>query len=184
MREREKDPTTDILDALATFREPASQRQLHAHPFLYRHAGIEIKQSDAVRQLRETVNESQQPFSNRFGLTVKTISRYETGESTPAPKVLREFIAFAEAQGRKDLSWVFLSTLNDKLGAIAIEMLPDIRDYFSHVNSLLMELAMTTLTPEQGRLASEAMRLVRLMYDHVVDYTSNRKFRLAEKGGR
>lgn len=44
--------------------------------------------ADAVRQIREKTGESQQAFSNRLGVTVTTISRWEQNHVTPMPDKL------------------------------------------------------------------------------------------------
>jgi transcriptional regulator with XRE-family HTH domain len=42
--------------------------------------------AQAIRQVRKRLGESQQKFSNRLGVALMTVSRWETGTTTPDPE--------------------------------------------------------------------------------------------------
>ena len=56
--------------------------------------------------MRNHLNESQQQFSNRFGLAVSTVARYET-DTPPKGIALMRLAEVAREAGRHDLTWIF-----------------------------------------------------------------------------
>ena len=62
--------------------------------------------SDAVRELRTALCETQQQFAYRMGTAIRTISRWETLQP-PHGKTLDEMAALAEGVGRLDLATQF-----------------------------------------------------------------------------
>jgi transcriptional regulator with XRE-family HTH domain len=71
--------------------------------------------SDAVRELRKHLGESQQAFSNRLGLSMATIVKYEAGRE-PTGKALAQLAHAAAEAGRHDLAYRFARALIDELG--------------------------------------------------------------------
>jgi transcriptional regulator with XRE-family HTH domain len=63
--------------------------------------------ASAVVELRSTFNENQQRFSDRLGLAIATVGRWEIGERHPSPRFLREMWRLAAEQNRADLAQVF-----------------------------------------------------------------------------
>jgi transcriptional regulator with XRE-family HTH domain len=63
--------------------------------------------ANAIRELRKVLNESQQQFSDRLGVTVRTIARYELEAPPHKRAVLAKLGKLAAKAGRPDLSRVF-----------------------------------------------------------------------------
>lgn len=68
---------------------------------------VERKVATAIRQLRLELRESQQQFSERLGVTVRTIARYEA-DRPPRGNILLRLSDIADGCGRKDLRKVFI----------------------------------------------------------------------------
>ncbi len=66
----------------------------------------EKKLAEAVRSLRASLNETQQQFSDRLGVVVRTVARYEL-EKPPSGDALLALSKIAEKAGRSDLADVF-----------------------------------------------------------------------------
>jgi transcriptional regulator with XRE-family HTH domain len=66
----------------------------------------EKKLAEAVRNLRTTLNETQQQFSDRLGVVVRTVARYEV-EKPPSGDILLTLSKIAGEAGRSDLAKVF-----------------------------------------------------------------------------
>jgi len=79
-----------------------------------------MKPSDAVRELRKHLGESQQAFSNRLGLSIATVVKYEAGRE-PTGKSLLALAQTAREAGRHDLASVFMRTLVHSLGLLEHE---------------------------------------------------------------
>lgn len=62
--------------------------------------------AEAVKSLRQAMGLSQQQFSDRLGVTVRTVARYEL-EKPPSGKTLLRFANVAEGVGRPDLKRIF-----------------------------------------------------------------------------
>lgn len=62
--------------------------------------------SKAVRDLRERLGESQQAFSNRLGIALNTIARYETTRD-PSGQALEQLSDMAFARQYPDLGYLF-----------------------------------------------------------------------------
>src|SRR5688500_11011670 len=60
----------------------------------------------ALKKLRERLDESQQAFANRLGLSVRAIANYESGRR-PSRAVLFNLTILASQHGLRDLSDVF-----------------------------------------------------------------------------
>ncbi len=80
----------------------------------------EIKQqpspvSEAVRNLRVALGESQQAFAYRMKTAIRTIARYETTRP-PKGKALSEFYRVAAEIGDQDLATVFSNALTAEMG--------------------------------------------------------------------
>jgi len=76
--------------------------------------------SEAVRELRSHLGESQQTFSNRLGLSIATIVKYEAGRE-PTGRALLGLAHTAREAGRHDLASVFMRTLVRSLGLLERE---------------------------------------------------------------
>jgi transcriptional regulator with XRE-family HTH domain len=72
--------------------------------------------TQAVRELRHALHESQQAFAYRMKTAIRTIARYETVRP-PHGKVLAQLEAIALQNGRADLATVFRQTLVSELGS-------------------------------------------------------------------
>ncbi len=71
--------------------------------------------SEALIHLRSTYGESQQAFSNRLGLALNTIAKYESVKP-PTGVVLLKFASMAAEKGRKDLVKVFERAFHEESG--------------------------------------------------------------------
>jgi transcriptional regulator with XRE-family HTH domain len=69
---------------------------------------------EAIQQLRAHLQESQQAFSNRLGLSLRAIAFYETGR-VPAASVLVSLSKLALASGRTDLAKTLMLALAKEL---------------------------------------------------------------------
>jgi transcriptional regulator with XRE-family HTH domain len=73
----------------------------------------EQRLANAIKELRAHFQESQQQFSNRLGVTVRTVARYEL-EKPPPSDMLAKLASIAANAGRKDLAMIFaLFRLNE-----------------------------------------------------------------------
>src|SRR5271157_330230 len=71
--------------------------------------------SEAVRELRVALGESQQAFAYRMKTAIRTIARYETIRP-PKGKALSEFLRVATETGNQELSKVFSDALTAEIG--------------------------------------------------------------------
>jgi transcriptional regulator with XRE-family HTH domain len=69
----------------------------------------------AVRELREHLNYSQQAFASRLGLSIRAVANYEK-DRQPSGKALAELAHLAKDSGRGDLAQMFASALARELG--------------------------------------------------------------------
>jgi transcriptional regulator with XRE-family HTH domain len=83
----------------------------------------------ATRQLREKIGDSQQAFSNRLGVTVTTISRWENNRVTPEPSYLAALSNLARTYGMT----VEAETLESEAGVL-FKMMG--RDMLANVDDL------------------------------------------------
>lgn len=90
--------------------------------------------SEAVRELRVALGESQQTFAYRMKTAIRTIARYETIRP-PKGKALSEFFRLATETGNQELATVFSDALTadigvaggfTQLGALASHTIPGI----------------------------------------------------------
>jgi len=77
--------------------------------------------SEAVRELRKHLGESQQAFSNRLGLSIATIVKYEAGRE-PTGKALAQLAHAAGEAGRHDLAYLFARALVRELGLERLQL--------------------------------------------------------------
>lgn len=73
---------------------------------LFAVAPEEKKLAEAVRSLRATLNDTQQQFSDRLGVVVRTVTRYEV-EKPPSGDILLTLSKIAGEAGRSDLAEIF-----------------------------------------------------------------------------
>lgn len=115
----------------------------------------------AVKELRGALRLSQQDFSNRLGLTVTSVSRYETGSSAPVVGALRQMMHMAREIGRADLARVFVFGQDETadLGMIGAELLSDVEAQFlQSASSKARELARicgASNDPHAAKLAAD-----------------------------
>lgn len=67
--------------------------------------------AEAIKALRAQLGESQQQFSNRLGVVVRTVARWEL-EQPPKGDVLLRLFDLSQEVGREDLMRVFAKALN------------------------------------------------------------------------
>jgi transcriptional regulator with XRE-family HTH domain len=72
--------------------------------------------AEAVKQLRNHLGESQQRFSDRVGVVVRTIARYEL-EKAPIGEILIKFAEIANEAGRPDLRLTFQNAYTKEITA-------------------------------------------------------------------
>ena len=72
--------------------------------------------ADALKALRAEFGESQQRFSDRIRVTVRTVARYEA-QKPPTGEMLGRLAALAEEVGRPDLRAVFTNAFWRELNA-------------------------------------------------------------------
>jgi len=77
--------------------------------------------SEAVRELRKTLAESQQAFSNRLGLSMATIVKYEAGRE-PTGRALAQLAHAAAESGRHDLAYQFARAIIRELGLERLQL--------------------------------------------------------------
>ena len=68
--------------------------------------------SEAVKELRRALGESQQAFAERLGLYISSIAHYEGGDRSPDYVVTLKLYRAACDAGRKDLAAFFLQLIN------------------------------------------------------------------------
>lgn len=68
--------------------------------------------SDAVKELRKALGESQQAFAGRLGLYISSVAHYEGGQREPDYLVVMKLYRVACEAGRKDLAAFFLQLIN------------------------------------------------------------------------
>lgn len=124
---------------------------------------------EAVKKLRTALGLTQQEFSNRLGLAVTSVSRYETGYSAPTLAVLRQLEKMARETGREDLANFFIfgteeaARLSD---TIAREMLVDVdRHYLESAHRYAKELALMSVAFSDPHAAELARKLENLLRD-------------------
>ena len=119
--------------------------------------------SEAVRDLRTALGESQQAFAYRMKTAIRTIARYETVRP-PKGNALAEFARVAEETGNEKAAKVFREALMSelpavgeltKLGLRASTGLPPIRAEIGRVASVLRD---ESVAPEI-RIAQAIKRL-------------------------
>ena len=77
--------------------------------------------SDAVRELRNFLGESQQAFANRCGLSMSSVTHYEGGQRAPDYRVTLTLYRVACEAGRKDLATFFLDQINTRQVAVPFQ---------------------------------------------------------------
>jgi transcriptional regulator with XRE-family HTH domain len=95
---------------------------------LFAVAPEEKKLAEAVRSLRASLNETQQQFSDRLGVVVRTIARYEL-EKPPSGDVLLSLAKIAQEAGRSDLADVFQKAYSTELASARTPLAEAIRRF-------------------------------------------------------
>jgi transcriptional regulator with XRE-family HTH domain len=70
---------------------------------------------EAIRELRQISEESQQFFGARLRISTRALQIYEMGERVPEPKQLIAFAAYADFVGRPELADLFIEELEQQL---------------------------------------------------------------------
>jgi transcriptional regulator with XRE-family HTH domain len=93
--------------------------------------------AEAIKALRAEFGESQQRFSDRIGVVVRTVARYEV-QKPPTGEMLSKLAALADEVGRPDLRVVFTDAfwreLNEEIESKLQIQIPRMR---SHYKALL-----------------------------------------------
>ena len=93
--------------------------------------------AEAIKALRAEFGESQQRFSDRIGVVVRTVARYEV-QKPPTGEMLGKLAALADEVGRPDLRVVFTDAfwreLNEEIESKLQIQIPRMR---SHYKALL-----------------------------------------------
>ncbi len=111
--------------------------------------------SEAVRELRNRLNETQQKFANRMETAIATIARYETSRS-PSGEALLKLRSIAEQNGHYDLAAIFDATyLEDALRDRQVGLVTLPQDAEGLTKSFLVA---RLDGPEQIELAQRFMR--------------------------
>jgi transcriptional regulator with XRE-family HTH domain len=71
-----------------------------------------VTTSEAVKELRKALGESQQAFASRLGLYISSVAHYEGGDRSPDYVVTLKLYRAACEAGRKDLAAFFLQLIN------------------------------------------------------------------------
>jgi len=74
-----------------------------------------MRLSEGVQELRRHLGESQQAFSNRLGLSISAVVKYEGGRE-PTGKALARLAKVAKEVGHPDLANLFARKLMEQLG--------------------------------------------------------------------
>jgi len=67
----------------------------------------ELQLAEAIKELRVTLNETQQRFSDHIGVVVRTVARWELEKPPSQPAVLFRLAEVAKTAGREDLARIF-----------------------------------------------------------------------------
>ena len=93
--------------------------------------------AEAIKASRAEFAESQQRFSDRIGVTLRTVARYEV-QKPPNGEMLGKLAALAEEVGRPDLRVVFTNAFWRELsGEIERKLQIDVPRLHSHYKALL-----------------------------------------------
>ena len=93
--------------------------------------------ADAIRALRTEIGESQQRFSDRIGVVVRTVARYEV-QKPPTGDMLAKLAALADEVGRPDLRVVFTNAFWRELNEeIERKLQIEVPRLHSHYKALL-----------------------------------------------
>lgn len=76
--------------------------------------------AEAIRSLRGQFGESQQAFSNRLGVAVRTVFRWEV-QTPPKGDVLLRLFELSQDTGREDLMQIFAKALNTMPPKVLLE---------------------------------------------------------------
>jgi transcriptional regulator with XRE-family HTH domain len=87
--------------------------------------------SDAVRALRAELDESQQAFSNRLGVGIATVQRWESGRWKPSEGSLHQLARIAHSAGKPRIAAAFTSRLSVNFDDVTRQLLADVRDLIS-----------------------------------------------------
>ena len=77
--------------------------------------------TEAVRELRKHLSESQQAFATRLGLSIRALANYEK-DRAPTGKALAALAHTAAEAGRHDLSYEFMRALARELGLSKLKL--------------------------------------------------------------
>lgn len=89
--------------------DPAGNSGVFSSPLARRSA-----LSMAVKDLRSSLNENQQKFSNRLNVALATVARWEIGDRRPGLVYLNILWRLAKQQDRADLAGVFAEALTGR----------------------------------------------------------------------
>jgi transcriptional regulator with XRE-family HTH domain len=72
--------------------------------------------ASAIVELRSTFEENQQKFSDRLGVALATVARWEIDNRQPSPRYLKELWHLAAEQDRADLAQIFADAFAAAVG--------------------------------------------------------------------
>jgi transcriptional regulator with XRE-family HTH domain len=120
--------------------------------------------ADAIRALRAEFGESQQRFSDRIRVTVRTVARYEV-QKPPTGEMLGTLAALAEEVGRPDLRMVFTNAfwreLNEEIGRKLQIEVPRLHSYYKALLWLTLNGGQRSQTRVENFLKDEIARVLK-----------------------
>jgi transcriptional regulator with XRE-family HTH domain len=105
----------------------------------------------AIKALRSRLDDSQQAFANRLGLSLRAVANYEDGRQ-PVPRVLTQFVNLASCHKFDDLARVFSSAYAD---AMKGRSSPVNKDEAAWTRVLLLLLRNREMVPTWEQLARD-----------------------------
>jgi transcriptional regulator with XRE-family HTH domain len=120
--------------------------------------------ADAIRELRAEFGESQQRFSDRIRVTVRTVARYEV-QKPPTGEMLGRLAALAEEVGRPDLRAVFTNAfwreLNEEIGRKLQIEVPRLHSHYKALLWLTLNGGQRSQTRVDSFLREEIARVAK-----------------------
>lgn len=104
---------------------------------------------EVVLSMRKHLGDSQQAFSNRLGVSVGTVSKWETGRFTPDPQMMVRLSKLAEENGLPEAAAAFDNELIGSIGAISLFAVWPAETAVLHAQMQLSCLKRAGLTQEQ-----------------------------------
>jgi transcriptional regulator with XRE-family HTH domain len=118
----------------------------------------------AIVELRSGFDENQQKFSDRLGVALATLARWEIDNRQPSPRYLKELWHLAAERDRADLAKVFADAFATAAGyALSGEAGFHVRRLISDIRTDAAQLLLDDPTPENrkriGRILDATWKL-------------------------